>query len=130
MEIKKPAYQQIIDHAHDEAPLECCGYLAGTGETITMAYPMENSDQSSVHYSFRPEEQFATIKAIRKEQLEVLGVYHSHPESPARPSEEDIKLAFDNSVSYVIISLLTEETMVKSFRIEDGEVREEELNIL
>lgn len=94
-----------------------------------MAYPMENTDKSASHYTFRPEEQFRTIKDIRQKGLKVLAVYHSHPESPAKVSAEDIKLAYDSSVSYVIISLQDVEEVVKSFRIKNGQVQEEELKI-
>ncbi len=130
MEITKEVYQQIVRQAHTEAPLECCGYLAGNKGQVTKAYPMENIDKSTIHYTFDPEEQFRTIKEIRKKQLNVLAVYHSHPESPARPSAEDIKLAYDSAISYVIISLENEEEVVNSFRIKEGLVQEEELTIL
>lgn len=129
MDIQRAVYRQIVRQAHAEAPLECCGYLAGTEGEALMAYPMENTDKSASHYTFRPEEQFRTIKDIRQKGLKVLAVYHSHPESPAKVSAEDIKLAYDSSVSYVIISLQDVEEVVKSFRIKNGQVQEEELKI-
>ena len=129
MDIQRAVYQQIVRQAYAEAPLECCGYLAGTGGEVLKAYPMENTDKSAIHYTFRPEEQFRTIKDMRQKGLKVLAVYHSHPESPARASAEDIKLAYDSNVSYVIISLQDVEEVVKSFRIKDGQVQEEELKI-
>ena len=127
MKIQKEVLGKIIKQAHVEAPLECCGYLAGSKGVVTKAYPVENLDKSAVHYSFRPEDQFRVVKEIRQEQLTVLAIYHSHPESPARPSAEDIKLAWDPSVCHVIISLQDVEEVVKSFHIKDGQVREEEL---
>lgn len=130
MEIQTEAYRRIVGEAKAHAPLECCGYLAGVGKTITRAFPMKNVDQSREHYSFDPGEQFAVIKRIRKENLKVLAVYHSHPETPARPSEEDIRLAFDPDVSYVIISLCGEHEVVRSFQIGNGLVELEELTIL
>jgi proteasome lid subunit RPN8/RPN11 len=130
MEIQQEVYREIVGHAKAHAPLECCGYLAGIGQTITAAYPMKNMDQSRDHYSFDPGEQFATVKKIRKQNLKVLAVYHSHPETPARPSEEDIRLAFDSDISYVIISLCTEQEVVRSFQIHNGLVESEELIIL
>ena len=130
MEIEREIYRQIVDEATATAPLECCGYLAGVGQTITRAYPMKNMDQSRVHFSFDPGEQFATIKKARKENLKMLAVYHSHPETPARPSEEDIRLAFDSEISYVIVSLCAEPAEVRSFQIHNGQVQPEELTIL
>ncbi len=129
MEIEKSIIKQIVSEAHRANPLECCGYLAGNDRLITHVYPMKNIDQSNVHYSFEPKEQFETVKDIRNCGMEVLGVYHSHPESPARPSEEDIRLAYDPQVSYVIISLCDEEIDVKSFKIVNGKVEQEELLI-
>jgi proteasome lid subunit RPN8/RPN11 len=130
MEIQKEVYRQLIDEANAHAPLECCGYLAGIDATITRAYPMRNMDQSRVHFSFDPGEQFATIKKIRNDGLMVLAVYHSHPETPARPSEEDIRLAFDSEISYVIVSLYGEQETVRSFQIHNGQAEPEELTIL
>lgn len=130
MKIQKEILGQIIKQAHTEAPLECCGYLAGTEREVTKAYPMENIDKSEEHYSFLPEDQFRVVKGIRQERLIILAAYHSHPESPARPSAEDIKPAWDPDVCHVIISLQDVEEVVKSFRIKDGQVQEEELKTL
>ncbi len=129
MKIKRQVYDQIVREAHRETPLECCGYLAGEDNTITHAYPMTNMDESRIHYSFNPEEQFAAVKEIRKLKLKVLAVYHSHPETPARPSEEDIRLAYDPHISHVIISLVGEKPDVRSFTIQKGQVEKEELTI-
>ena len=130
MEIQREVYRQIVGEATTAAPLECCGYLAGAGRTITRVFPMKNMDQSTIHFSFDPGEQFATIKQIRKQNLKVLAIYHSHPETPARPSEEDIRLAFDSEISYVIISLCAEQEVVRSFQIHNGQAEPEELTIL
>ncbi len=130
MEIEREVYRQIVGEANGAAPLECSGYLAGVGKKITHAYPMKNMDQSRVHFSLDPGEQFATIKKIRKEKLKVLAVYHSHPETPARPSEEDIRLAYDSEISYVIVSLCGEREAVRSYQIHNGQATPEELTIL
>ncbi len=130
MEIEREIYRQIVGAATAAAPLECCGYLAGVGKKITRAYPMQNMDQSREHYSFEAKEQFVTVKEIRKRSLTVLAVYHSHPETPARPSEEDIRLAFDPDIRHVIISLCGEQAVVRSFQIRNGQVAPEELTIL
>lgn len=130
MEITKEVYQLLINEARAANPLECCGYLAGREGGIVQAYPMENVDKSRVHYSFDPGEQFRTVKEIRKASLTVIGVYHSHPETPARPSEEDIRLAYDPQVSHVIISLAGEREDIRSFKIRNGGVEPEELKIV
>ncbi len=127
MIILRKVYDKIIEEAYKEAPLECCGYLAGDNKIISVAYPMANMDKSSEHFSFDPQEQFTVIKHIRQKKLKVLGVYHSHPETPARPSAEDIRLAFDPLISYVIISLYDKEADVRSFTIKERQVKNEEL---
>lgn len=130
MNIRQEILDQIIDQAAKEQPLECCGYLAGKGHTVTRAFPMENLDRSPVHYSFHPAEQFKVTKAARREKLEILAVYHSHPESPAEPSAEDIRLAFDPAIRHVIISLEKPAPSVRAFTIKNGKVHEEELQTL
>ena len=57
--------------------------------------------------------------------FEILAVYHTHPASPARPSEEDLKLAYDPDMVYMIISLLKKECEVKAFKISNGKAYEE-----
>jgi [CysO sulfur-carrier protein]-S-L-cysteine hydrolase len=130
MKILQAVGEQLLGQARTESPLECCGYLAGTGDTISRAFPMENKDKSPVHYTFDPAEQFKVIKEIRKNNLHILGVYHSHPKSPASPSEEDIRLAYDPEIRYVIVSLVEGEKSVRCFTIIKGEVTEEELQLL
>lgn len=120
MNILDSAYNELRDHARREAPIEACGYLAGQGDTVTHYFPMTNVDHSPEHFSFDPKEQFAVIKAARNEGLTLLGNFHSHPETPARPSEEDIRLAYDPDITYVIGSLATAEFTVRAFQIQNG----------
>ncbi len=130
MKIKKDILNKIIDHGKKGLPLEVCGYLVGKEGVITKHYELTNIDQSEEHFSFDPKEQFATIKDARKQELEVYAVYHSHPVTPARPSQEDIKLAYDPDISYVIISLADEEADVKSFKIKNAVVEPEDIEVV
>ena len=118
--------QTIIDEIYKqgrlEAPFEACGYLAGTEGNIVRYYPMTNIDHSEDHFSLDPKEQFAVIKKARQDGLELLAVSHTHPETPARPSEEDIRLAYDPNIIYVIGSLAEKEFVIKAFRIENSQV--------
>ena len=126
--------QQIIDdlfeHAQTGLPEEVCGYLAGTGREVTRQFRLTNIDHSNEHFSFDPKEQFQVVREARKVGLEILANYHSHPETPARPSQEDIRLAYDPNISYVIVSLAAGIPDVKSFRIKDGEVEKEEIQVI
>lgn len=129
MQIKKHVVKGIIAHALEDSPLEACGYLAGKEEVVSHHVPLTNMDKSPEHYSLDPKEQFDTVRDLRNRGLKVIAVYHSHPCSPARMSEEDIRLAHDPDMRYVIISLYNG-TIVKSFRVRDSSVEEEELVII
>lgn len=128
--IQKETLEIIISHAKRDLPNEACGYLAGIDSDITHSYQLTNIDHSPEHFAFDPAEQFATVKDARKKGLQIIANYHSHPETPARPSEEDIRLAFDPNISYVIISLASEPPDAKSFRIVNGIVEKEEIKII
>ena len=130
MKIKNEIREKIIAHAQKEAPLEACGYLAGKGGVVVKHYALTNIDKSEEHFSFDPKEQFETVRDARKSGLEVSAVYHSHPASPARPSEEDRRLAYDPNISYVIISLAGGGVDVKSFRIAHSAVTPESIEIV
>jgi proteasome lid subunit RPN8/RPN11 len=67
---------------------------------------------------------------MRARGIVPLGNFHSHPETPARPSEEDIRLAYDPAASYIILSLAEEEPVMRSFHIENGTASAEEIEIL
>lgn len=130
MKIPENIYNQVIEHAKADLPNECCGYLAGKDSNVIKAFPLKNKDACRDHFSVDPEEQFAAIKKMRKQDLDAIAVYHSHPSTPARPSEEDIKLAYDPEISYVIISLSTDKPVIKSFKIKEGQIENEEIEII
>jgi proteasome lid subunit RPN8/RPN11 len=117
IQIQKTILNQMLAHAKALLPIECCGYLAGDGQTITTLYDMTNVDNSPEHFSFDPKEQFAVVKEARNNGLTLMGVYHSHPESPARLSEEDLRLLNDPNMVYFIVSLLTKEGDIKAYKI-------------
>ncbi len=122
--ITSEVFKQMVQQALKEQPLEACGYLAGTGNKITKLFRMTNKDRSAEHFSFVPEEQFAVVKQAREQGLRLIGIYHSHPASPARLSEEDIRLAYDRSILYVIVSLHKVEPKIKAFRFDEDMVEE------
>jgi len=124
LEIPHPVFEQMLQQARAEAPIEACGILAGQGGVVQQLYVMTNADQSCDHFTMKPEEQFKTVKAIRATGLQMLAIYHSHPETPARPSAEDIRLALTPDVIYVILSLQETDPVVKGFRIENSTVTE------
>ncbi len=128
--IRRSVLENIIAHARQEIPIEACGYLAGDDEIISSHYKMKNIDNSPEHFTFDVQEQFSVLRKIRSQGLTPLAVYHSHPITPARPSIEDIKLAVDPDVSYVIVSLAEGKEQVKTFKIRNGVVENEGLEVI
>ena len=126
--------QKMIDYARQELPNEACGLLGGTEENgireIRKVYLLQNTDASSEHFSLDPKEQLAAVRDMREKGLKPLGNWHSHPETPSRPSDEDIRLAYDPNASYLILSLESGAVPnLNSFRILDGEAKWEILEI-
>ena len=130
IKLKKADFEQIVAHAKSELPNEACGLIAGRvdGEVkvVEKVYFLTNIDHSNEHFSLDPKEQLAAIKDMRANGLVPLGNWHSHPESPSRPSDEDKRLAYDSTASYMILSLMESEPVLNSFKIE-GENAEKEL---
>ena len=132
--ISKDDFQKIVDHAFSELPNEACGLIAGkiTGadKHIEKVYLLTNIDKSNEHFSLDPKEQLAAVKDMRERGLSPLGNWHSHPESPSRPSEEDKRLAYDKTASYLILSLMDrDDPVLNSFHIDGVDAQREELVI-
>jgi len=123
--ISRALKSQIIEHARRELPNEACGYLAGKDGVILKAFEMINVDNSPEHFAFDPSEQFKVMRMVRKEGLNIVGNYHSHPSTPARPSEEDIRLANDPDISYLIVSLSGDLPVIQSLRIKENKAEPE-----
>lgn len=131
LKIPRRIHDDMIAHALKGLPLEVCGILAGRDGAVEAMYRVTNSDASATHFSMELKEQFAVIKELRIRGLKMLAVYHSHPQTPARPSQEDIRLALTPDVSYVIVSLVSPDAPVlKSFKIRAGRVRSEKTQII
>ncbi|MDD5476838.1 MAG: M67 family metallopeptidase [Candidatus Omnitrophica bacterium] len=130
MKITKKVIKEMVEYAKKEAPLEACGYLGAKDGIITKIYALTNIDKSNEHFSFEPKEQFLAVKDARVQGLEICAVYHSHPASPALPSQEDVKLAYDPDMSYFIISLAGCNGQVRAFSIKSGEVSEINLEVV
>lgn len=134
IKLSQDNYNKMLAYARKELPNEACGLIGGIleGEDkhIVEVYLLTNLDHSNEHFSLDPKEQLAAIRDMRARGLRPLGNWHSHPETPSRPSGEDKRLAYDSSASYMILSLMDKENPVlNSFHIEGAEVRKEELLI-
>lgn len=123
--IKQKDYESLLKHCVEGLPNEACGLLGGVrdgGSTrVEKIYLLENVDASNEHFSMNPKEQLAAVKDMREHGYVMLGNFHSHPESPSRPSEEDKRLAYDSSVYYLILSLEDRENPVLNAFVIDRE---------
>ncbi|MCD8147160.1 MAG: M67 family metallopeptidase [Clostridiales bacterium] len=124
----------MLTHARTELPNEACGLIAGTrdGEdcTVERVYCLTNTDHSSEHFSIDPREQLAAIREMRAQGLVPLGNWHSHPESPSRPSAEDRRLARDPGARYLILSLMDAcQPVLHTFRVRNGISFQEKIQI-
>lgn len=126
--------QRIIDallaHGRREEPNEACGYLAARDGLICRHFELRNIDAAPDHYGMDPADQFATIRRIREEGLQLIAAYHSHPATPARPSLEDLRLANDPNIIYVIVSLMPGVQPIRAFKISQGQETAIPLDVL
>ena len=106
------AKDSITLHAEGGFPNEICGILLGKerdgSRVILNSMPIENSfetDEQYHRFSITPQAMFAAERLARRDKMDVLGVYHSHPDAPARPSEYDREHAAWTAWTYIIISV-------------------------
>jgi proteasome lid subunit RPN8/RPN11 len=131
LKISKTIHDQILAHAKAEAPMECCGLLAGKDGAVETIYPMTNADHSPVRYMIDPKEQFAVFKEMRAKENELVAIYHSHPATAAYPSATDVRLAYYPDAVYLIVSLENPaRPVMKAYRIIDNKISAEAFEIL
>ncbi len=117
----------IQEHALQARPSECCGLLSGKNGLITDIHPLRNdAEKPETRYFATPEELFAAMRRIREVGQSLLGVYHSHPRTPAYPSVSDVEMAFYPEAFYFIISL-EPQVELRAFKIEDARIEDVEI---
>ncbi|MEW5744790.1 MAG: M67 family metallopeptidase [Nitrospirota bacterium] len=122
--IPRHIFDGMVAHCRAGLPDEACGILAGTGSEVAVLYTMTNADPSPVSYLMEPGEQLTAFRDMREKGMQMLAVFHSHPQSPAYPSAKDQSLAFYEDSLYVIVGLAEGEPVVKAFSLRGGEVAE------
>ena len=128
--LKKKFLDKIIAHSRKEFPKEVCGILAGKDGKVEKVYEMSNTDTSPSTFFMEAKEQLKVMKEIRNSGIQMIGIYHSHVASRAYPSAHDVELAFYPEVSYAIISLEDKKNpVIKAFKIQEENIREEEVRI-
>ncbi len=126
----------MIAHAREDFPDEACGVVVGPegSDTPTRLVRMINADRSPTFFRFDPQEQFALYKQLQDDDQEIVVVYHSHTATEAYPSRTDISLATEPQAHYLLVSVAESGSGdgavdVRSFRITDGVVTEEEIQL-
>lgn len=130
LRLKKQLLKKITEHALREFPNEACGILAGRREQVEEVYEMVNVEKSPQTFFMDAQQQLGVMKQIRNAGRKMIGIYHSHVASEAYPSSHDVELALYPEVSYMIISIRNRKNpSIRSFKIVEGEISEEELKI-
>jgi len=124
--LAKDIAEEMVQHAREEYPRECCGMLAGKDTAITKFFKIKNIAQRMDEYELDPLEQVNAFEEIDRLSLKLLGVYHSHPNHPCYPSGLDINQAFYPDTFFLIISLKDMTSFqLKAFKMSEGKVEEE-----
>ena len=130
MRISQELLDEIIAHAHEDAPNECCGLVAGRDGNATAVHRARNSFESPLRYEVHPQDQFRIMMAIDDAGEEIAAIYHSHTKSEAYPSQTDVNLARNwPDPVYLICSVANDEPVVRGFEIREGGVAETELEV-
>lgn len=128
MRISSELLDELIAHAREEAPNECCGMVGVVDGRARTVYRAENAEASPLRYSLHPQEQLRIMNAIEDAGEELGAIYHSHTRSPPYPSQTDVNLAFYPDAAYVIVSVTEpDRPEVRAFTIRDGDIDEREL---
>jgi len=130
--IEKHYIDEMIAHARQEAPLECCGVLGGRDGRVLKLYRATNAEHSRYCYNIESQDLFRINRECEENGWQFLGIYHSHTASQAYPSPTDVRLAtlWPESLYFIVSLLSPENPEVRAFRIRDGEVTEEKIEIV
>ena len=129
MRIPRHLLDEIVAHAREEAPNECCGMVAAVDGRAVTVHRARNAAASPLRYEMDGMEQYRIQTAIEDAGLELGAIYHSHTRSEPTPSQTDINLAFYPDAVYLIVGLQHDEPDVRAWRIVDGAVTEAALEV-
>lgn len=123
--LKSEVVASVVAHARESAPAECCGVLIGTDGEVVDALRTRNAADRPTRFLIDPQDHFAAIRAARARQLDVVGYYHSHPHSPARPSDTDLAEATYPDHLSLIVSLAVDPPDLRLYRFDGRNFLEE-----
>ncbi|MXW31140.1 MAG: M67 family metallopeptidase [Chloroflexi bacterium] len=132
MELPAEIRDEMVQHALEEDPNECCGILAGAGGIVLQHYRITNTEKSPYRYSMDGRELNQVLRELDDNGWEMQVIYHSHTHSPAYPSDTDVRLAANwPDPYYLLVSLMDKQSPdVRLFTIWDGMVAEEPVVIV
>ncbi|CAH8717047.1 M67 family metallopeptidase [Paenibacillus thiaminolyticus] len=123
------AYRDMVGHCIKEKPLEACGLLSGRDGIAARCWRIRNAERSPVAFTMDGEELTRALHGMKSLGEQLLGMYHSHPSGSPYPSPFDVEHAAF-SCSYLIISLRRMRPRVRSFRLAEGTIREEQILLI
>jgi len=130
MRIGRSLLDEIVAHAREEAPNECCGLVGGADGQAHTVYRARNEFASPLRYNVHPQDLIRITNEIEQCGEELAAIYHSHTRSAAYPSQTDVNLAANwPDPLYVICSLADREPAVRAFSIRDETVEEVALDV-
>jgi len=132
LRIDKTIYDAIIAHARADHPDEACGVVAGPlgSDRPVRLIPMTNAERSPTFYRFDSLEQLKVWREMDARDEEPIVIYHSHTATEAHPSRTDVSYASEPGAHYVLVSTRDpDRAELRSYRIIDGEVSEEEVAV-
>jgi len=120
--------EEMVAHAKAEAPIECCGIIAGQNGQAMKLYRCRNAEASPFRFLVDPQDLFQVFRECEEKGWEFLAIYHSHTATEAYPSPTDVRLASWPKSYYIVISLMDpDRPQVRAFRIEEGKITEEKI---
>ena len=131
MKISRRLLDEIVAHAREDMPNECCGLIGGSDGVAEVVHRVENAARSPLRFEMDPQGQYDAWKAIEDAGQEFLAIYHSHTKTAAYPSQTDVNesVAWPEQL-YLIVSLADPEAPeVKGYRLEDKRIADAELDI-
>lgn len=125
-----PAAEPKLAETPDWLRVPAYGQSDALVKVVEAVFPVENVDHSREHFTIDPRDQLHVVKQARSQGLALLGNFHSHPDTPARPSDEDKRLSNDVAASYLILSLAGEAPQLNAFHIEGDAAWREPIEII
>ena len=129
LNLKREDWNIMRAHVEVQAPLEACGLLAGKNNRVGKVLLIENQAKSPVRFRMNPKEQLEAFNWIGSNQLDLIGIFHSHPAGPETVSATDIEEAA-YAVSQIVWSRLKGDWIARGFWIEDKQVSEVALKVI